>query len=38
MIKEQINIGVTARLAARGRAEQVEVLDAELLQLGVVVL
>ena len=36
MIKEQINIGILACFAARGRAKQIKVLDAELLQLGFV--
>src|SRR5260370_10566462 len=38
MIKEQIDIGILAALAARGRTEQVEMLNAELLQLGFVLL
>ena len=36
MIKEQIDIGHFTCLASRRRAEQVEMLDAELLQLGFV--
>ena len=38
MIEEQIDIGILARLAPCGRAEQVEMLDAEPLQLGFVLL
>ena len=38
MIKEQIDIGIFACLAPRGRAEQVEMLNAESLQLGFVLL
>ena len=36
MIEEQIDIGFGAGLAARGRAEQVEMLHAERLQLRLV--
>ena len=38
MIKEQIDIGIFACVAPRRRAEQVEMLDAEPLQLGFVLL
>jgi hypothetical protein len=36
MVKEEIDIGVFSCLASRRRAEQVEVLDGEPLQLGFV--
>ncbi len=38
MIEEQVDIGILACLAPRGRAEEVKVLDAKLLQLGLVLL
>src|SRR6266481_3289087 len=38
VVKEEIHIGVFSCLASRRRAEQVEMLDAELLQLGFVLL
>src|SRR5260370_11904155 len=38
MIKEQIDIGIFTRLASRRRAEQIEMLDAEPLQFGFVLL
>ena len=38
MIKEQIAIGIFTRLASRRRAEQIEMLDAEPLQFGFVLL
>src|SRR5712691_7494545 len=38
MIEKQINIGILTCLAPCGRAEQVEMLDAEPLQLGFVLL
>ena len=38
MVKEEIDIGVFSCLASRRRAEQVEVLDAEPLQLDFVLL
>ena len=36
MIKEQIDIGIVMCLVSRCRAEQIEMLDAEPLQLGFV--
>ena len=38
MIKEKINIGISTYLAPRGRAEQVEMLDTQPLQLHFVLL
>jgi len=38
MVKEEIDIGVFSCLAPHGRAEQVEMLDSEPLQLGFVLL
>ena len=38
MVKEEIDIGVFSCLTSRRRAEQLEVLDAEPLQLGFVLL
>jgi hypothetical protein len=38
MVKEEIDVRVFTRLASRRRAEQVEMLDAEPLQLGLVLL
>lgn len=36
MIEEEIDVGILSRITARGRAEEVEVLDAEPLQFGFV--
>src|ERR1035437_3114894 len=36
MIKKQVNVGIVPGLATRGRAEQVELFDAEPLQIGLV--
>jgi hypothetical protein len=38
MVKEEVDIGVFSCLSACGRAEQVEMLDDEPLQLGFVLL
>jgi hypothetical protein len=38
MVKEQIDIGIFTRRTARRRAKQVEMLDAQPLQLGFVLL
>jgi hypothetical protein len=38
VIEEEIDIGILAGLAARGRAKKIKVLDAESLQLGLVLL
>ena len=38
MIEKQVNIGILASLAARGRSKQIQVFDAELPELGLVLL
>src|ERR1019366_765018 len=38
VVKKQVNVGIGTRLATRGRAEQIQALNAELLQLGLVFL
>ena len=38
VIEKEIDVGILAGLAARGRAEKVKVLDAELLELGLMLL
>ncbi len=38
VIEEQINVGIVCRFAACGRAEQIQMIDAKLFQLGFVLL
>jgi hypothetical protein len=38
MIEKQVNVGILAGLAARGRSKQIQVLDAELPEFGLVLL
>jgi hypothetical protein len=38
VIKEQIDVGIIVRIVTRCRAEQIKMLDAELLQLSFVFL
>src|SRR5215472_7128609 len=38
MVKKEVNIRIVARLASRGRAKQVKMIDSEPLQLGLVLL
>ena len=34
MVEEQVNVGIVSRLVTRCRTEQIQVLNAQLLQLG----
>ena len=38
MIEKQVNVGIFAGLAARGRSKQIQVFDAELPEFGLVLL